>query len=74
MFVTYVLYSHRFDQIYIGHTRDLIDRFKSHNELGTKGHTSKYRPWMVVLVEFFETKSEATRRNQSQITSISLSG
>jgi hypothetical protein len=29
MYVVYVLYSQRFDKIYIGYTSDLIDMFKS---------------------------------------------
>jgi putative endonuclease len=40
-------------------TSDLIARFKSHNELGKKDWTIKFRPWKVVHVEFFATKKEA---------------
>ena len=65
MFVTYVLYSRKFDKIYIGVTSDLIDRFQSHNFRSTKGYTVSYRPWEVLLVEFFETKSEAIRREKA---------
>jgi len=64
MFVTYVLYSEKFDKIYIGYTVDLIDRFNSHNKLATKGFTIKFRPWKVVIVEFFENKTEAMKREK----------
>ncbi len=64
MFVTYVLYSKQFDKIYVGYTSDLIDRFHSHNFHATKGYTVSYRPWVVLLVEFFETKLEAMRREK----------
>ncbi len=37
MFTVYVLYSQKFGKIYIGFTADLDSRFKSHNELATKG-------------------------------------
>ena len=62
MFTVYVLYSQKFDQIYIGSTSDLKNRFLSHNELATKGHTIKYRPWIIAYTEEFETKSEALKR------------
>ena len=59
MFVTYALYSSKFEKIYIGYTSDLISRFHSHNELSTKGFTVHFRPWVVVLVNFHETKAQA---------------
>ena len=55
MFVVYVLYSRKFDKIYIGYTSDLISRFQSHNHLG-KGWTKKFRPWTVEYLEFFDSK------------------
>ena len=61
-FVVYVLYSKKFDKTYTGYTSNLIERFKSHNSLGKKGYTLKFRPWLVVLVEPFKTKHEARKR------------
>ncbi|MFO7826670.1 MAG: GIY-YIG nuclease family protein [Cyclobacterium sp.] len=43
MFTVYALYSEKFDKIYIGFTSDLQKRLISHNELGTKGWTIKFR-------------------------------
>ena len=63
-FVVYILYSRRFETKYVGYTSDLINRFRSHNYLAAKGFTVKFRPWEVVHVEFFETKSEAMRRER----------
>ncbi|MEX1192730.1 MAG: GIY-YIG nuclease family protein [Brumimicrobium sp.] len=60
----YVLYSKKYEKIYIGYTSNLIGRFKSHNELGKKGYTIRYRPWIVVYLEFYESKSEATSREK----------
>ena len=71
MFVTYVLYSEKFNQLYIGYTSDLMNRFHSHNSFATKGHTIKYRPWIVAYVEFHETKNQAlTREKQRRIQAI----
>jgi len=37
MFVVYILFSARFNKIYIGQTGSLISRFHSHNSLAKKG-------------------------------------
>jgi putative endonuclease len=65
MYCVYVLYSSKHNRIYIGETANLIERFKSHNQLGKKGYTIRYRPWVVAYVEFFETRSEAIKREKS---------
>ena len=62
MHAVYVLYSYSHNQIYIGYTSDLINRFHSHNHFSKKGHTVKYRPWTVIHVEFFEQLKDATTR------------
>ncbi|MEM9885660.1 MAG: GIY-YIG nuclease family protein [Bacteroidota bacterium] len=64
MFTVYVLYSEKYDKIYIGYTSNLAERFKSHNELGKKGYTIKYRPWQIIHTEEFETKSAAMKREK----------
>ena len=58
-YVVYILYSERFNKYYRGYTSNLIERFKSHNELSKKGYTINYRPWKVVYVEFCANKTEA---------------
>ena len=63
-FVVYILYSEKFDKTYIGFTSSLIERFKSHNELETKGFTIKFRPWKVVYLEVYISKTEAMNREK----------
>ena len=63
-FVVYILYSEKFNKTYTGLTSSLIERFNSHNELGTKGYTLKFRPWTVIHIEFFNSKSEAMKREK----------
>ena len=58
-FVVYILYSKSYGKTYVGFTSNLIERMKSHNVLGTKGYTIKYRPWMVIDVQVFSSKQEA---------------
>jgi putative endonuclease len=64
-FTVYVLYSKAYAKIYVGYTSNLAERIKSHNELGKKGFTVKYRPWEIVYTESFEKKSEAMRREKA---------
>ena len=64
MFTVYVLYSHMHGKSYVGFTSDLPGRLLSHNELGHKGWTLKYRPWELVFTEEYETKAEAMKREK----------
>ena len=64
MFMVYVLHSPTYDKIYIGYSSNIEERLRSHNALGTKGWTLKYRPWVLVHTESFETKREALRREK----------
>jgi len=59
MFIVYALYSSNYNKIYIGYTSNLVERYKSHNELSKKGWTIKYRPWIIIHQESFENKLEA---------------
>ncbi|WP_445720070.1 GIY-YIG nuclease family protein [Flavobacterium sp.] len=63
-FVVYILFSEDYGKTYVGFTSNLIERFKSHNYLSKKGYTIKFRPWQVIYVEFFTTKSEALKREK----------
>ena len=58
-FVVYILFSKKYRKTYVGFTSNLIQRFKSHNFLATKGYTIRYRHWVVVDVHFFNSKKEA---------------
>ena len=40
----------------------MANRIISHNELATKGHTLKYRPWVIAYTEEYVTKTEAIKR------------
>lgn len=64
MFKVYALYSPNHDKIYVGYSSNLQARMRSHNELGKKGWTIKYRPWEIVFTESFATKAEAMKRER----------
>ncbi|PIR44191.1 excinuclease ABC subunit C [Candidatus Wolfebacteria bacterium CG10_big_fil_rev_8_21_14_0_10_31_9] len=46
------------NQIYIGSSSNLKNRFESHN-LGSNKHTSKFKPWKIVWCSAFITKFKA---------------
>ena len=59
MYYTYILESLATPgKYYRGHTSDLDERLKRHNE-GEGAHTSKYRPWKVKLYIAFESRDLA---------------
>lgn len=64
MYTVYVLFSPLSKKIYIGYTSNLVNRFLSHNQLGTKGYTIRYRPWIILLIETYELIGEATTREK----------
>ena len=64
MFTVYVLYSKDYNKIYIGFTSDLEQRLLSHNELGKKGWTMKFRPWQLIYKEVYQMKSDAMKREK----------
>ena len=63
-FVFYILFSPSTGKTYTGMTSDLITRFNFHNFKSTKGFTTRYRLWMVVFVEFFDSKKDALKREK----------
>jgi putative endonuclease len=63
-FVVYVLFSETYDKTYVGFTSNLIERIKSHNTLGVKGYTLRYRPCEVIYVEFFNEKKLALNKEK----------
>jgi putative endonuclease len=64
MYTVYILYSPGYNKIYIGCTGNVEARLLSHNHLGTKGWTVKFRPWTLIHREEFETKARALIREK----------
>ena len=64
IYTVYVLYSVKFDKIYIGYTSDIEQRLLSHNKLATKGYTIKFRPWSILFTEQYESKPEVMKREK----------
>ena len=60
-FFIYILYSEKFDRYYVGHSSDTVKRLERHNK-GMVPSTKFYRPWRMIYIEEFKTKSEAAAR------------
>jgi putative endonuclease len=50
MYFIYILHSTSADIYYVGHTGDVKQRLKQHNELAESSFTSKHRPWVLKAV------------------------
>jgi putative endonuclease len=70
MFFVYVLYSTSANKFYVGYTSNLESRLLSHNELGTKDWTKRYRPWELVYTESYQTKSTTLKREKELKTGV----
>ena len=69
MYYTYVLYSQRFNKIYVGFSGDLQNRLLAHNDPQNTGWTAQYQPWKIFYSEEYTTKSEALIREKQLKTS-----
>ena len=61
MFYTYIIQSQCDNSYYIGHSSDIKIRLEHHN-LGLSRYTSKKVPWILVYIETYQTKGEASKR------------
>jgi len=63
MYFVYILQSEKDGSYYIGHTSDLEERLKRHNEQRSK-YTRSRVPWKLIYKEVSSTRSEAMKREQ----------
>ncbi|MFA6466747.1 MAG: GIY-YIG nuclease family protein [Patescibacteria group bacterium] len=61
MYKVYILQSIKYKIYYIGHTKDINDRMSRHNS-GGSSYSKKFMPWKLIYTEFYNTKSEAYKR------------
>ncbi|MGB4292666.1 MAG: GIY-YIG nuclease family protein, partial [Bacteroidales bacterium] len=64
-FFVYIIYSSILDRYYVGYTKNPQGRLVKHN-LGVTNFTRRGRPWELVYVEEFSSRTEAIKR-ESQI-------
>jgi putative endonuclease len=62
-FCTYILRSVVDDSYYIGYTHDIEKRVAEHNA-GLSKYTSKKMPWILVYKEYYNSKTEAIKRER----------
>jgi len=61
MYKVYILQSLKNHRYYIGHTKNLEERIKRHNN-GRVKSTKSGSPWKIIYTESFDGKSDACRR------------
>jgi putative endonuclease len=64
MYTVYVLYSEKYDKIYIGYSSDIDNRILSHNSISSNGWTKNFRPWKLIYSEEINDKSSALKREK----------
>ncbi len=63
MYETYVLKSLKDGIRYVGSSLDAKERLRKHNN-GANRFTKGHRPWVIMYVESFTTKTEAIKREK----------
>ncbi len=64
MYSVYALYSKNFNKIYVGYSTDPERRLIIHNSSENTGWTRSFKPWKIVHLESFDSKSEALKREK----------
>ncbi len=62
-FAVYIIQSQKDGSFYIGYSQDPARRLVKHNSANT-GYSARKKPWKLVYTEFFETKTEAIKREK----------
>jgi len=60
----YILFSESVDSYYIGYTCDTMDNRLIKHNANHKGYTGKANDWSVKHIEYFNSKSEAIKRER----------
>ncbi|MBK7309936.1 MAG: GIY-YIG nuclease family protein [Sphingobacteriaceae bacterium] len=58
-YYVYIIYSDKVHKKYIGHTENIEQRLKQHNEGSLGKYTKNKGPWKLVHMEEYSTRSEA---------------
>ena len=61
IFIVYILQSEVDESYYVGYTSDINKRLIDHNSKSAY-YTSRKIPWRIVYTEFFESKTDAIKR------------
>jgi len=64
MYYVYLLKSKKNGSLYIGYTKNIEERLKSHNNRLVE-YTSKYKPWELIYYESFLSLEDAKKREKS---------
>ena len=63
MYYLYILKSLNDNSFYVGSTKNLVNRFKQHNQ-GKSKYTKTKKPWKIVYYELYNNYVQAFRREK----------
>jgi len=63
MFFVYILQSIKNGRLYVGQTNNIKNRLRRHNK-GLCSSTKYWRPWILIYLEVFSTRSQAIAREK----------
>jgi putative endonuclease len=63
MYYLYIIQNNINQSYYIGHTRNIGERVKRHNE-GRSKYTAQKGSWRMIYQEIFQTRGEAMKREK----------
>jgi putative endonuclease len=63
MYFVYILKSQTYQRYYIGSTENKEKRLSNHNA-GKVKSTKSYKPWEIIRIEKYDTKTEALKRER----------
>ena len=49
---------------YVGETKDLQNRLAEHNAREHTGYTARYKPWVLIYSENFDSRSDAMKKEK----------
>lgn len=58
----YIIYSEKCDRYYVGHSDDVERRVEEHNSGRGGKYTIRCKPWELVFIERYESRSLAVKR------------
>jgi len=62
-YLTYILYSSKYNRYYIGHTNNLEIRLRQHSD-GRNSWTNRYKPWVVIYTNKHSKRPEAMKEEK----------
>ena len=61
---TYILFSPRLDNYYVGHSQNIEERINNYHNVGKAKYTKRGIPWRLVYSKAFDTRADAMKHER----------